>query len=421
MAAEAAESGVFDVTVAGGGMVGCALCCALAGIGLRVALVETRPPEGDWPAGEVDLRVSALTRASQRILANLGAWDAIVALRASPYREMEVWDAGGRGRIHFDAADVGEPDLGHIVENRVIRRALWERLAGLDGVTLHAPDEVVDIGEGEGGSRELRLASGRRLQTRLLVGAEGARSPVREMAGIHSTGWSYEQKAIVATVETEIDHGEVARQRFMPEGPLALLPINDGRCSIVWSTTPARADELLGLDDAAFCRALTAASDGVLGEVLAVGPRGGFPLALRHADSYIAPRLVLVGDAAHGVHPLAGQGVNLGFLDAAVLADVLDEAKRAGRPVGGRPTLRRYERARKGGNIAMLGAMDLFKRLFGNDRVPLVLLRNLGLTAADRAGPLKQALTRRAMGLSGELPRLAQPWAGSSPPGEGTP
>ena len=407
MSAENESARAFDVVVAGGGMVGGALCCALADAGLRIALIEIRRPERDWPADEVDLRVSALTRASQCMLENLGVWDAIVARRASPYREMRVWDACGRGSIHFDAASIGEPDLGHIVENRVTQLALWEGMERRDGVTLFAPDEIATIGSGEREHREIGLKSGLRLRTALLVAAEGARSPVREMAGIHSSGWSYDQHAIVATIATGKHHGEVARQRFMRDGPLALLPINDGRSSIVWTTTPGRADALMAMDDAAFCAALTEASDRVLGDVQSVGPRGVFPLALRHADTYIAPGLVLIGDAAHGVHPLAGQGVNLGFLDAAVLADVLSEARQVGRPLGGQPTLRRYERARKGANMAMLGAMDLFKRLFSNDLAPLVAMRNLGLAAADHSGPFKQMMIRRAMGLVGERPTLA--------------
>ena len=407
----------FDVVIAGGGMVGSALCCALADAGLRLALIEIRRPERAWPAGEVDLRVSALTRASQYVLENIGVWDAIVARRASPYREMHVWDACGRGSIHFDAASIGEPDLGHIVENRVTQLALWERVEECPGVVIFAPDEIETIGMDGDECREIHLKSGARLRTALLVAAEGARSPVREMAGIHSSGWSYDQHAIVATISTADHHGEVARQRFMPDGPLALLPIDDGRCSIVWTTTPGRAESLMAMDDAAFCAALTEASDRVLGDVTSVGPRGVFPLSLRHADSYIAPGLVLIGDAAHGVHPLAGQGVNLGFLDAAVLVDVLVEARRAGRSLGGRSTLRRYERARKGPNMAMLGAMDLFKRVFSNELAPLVALRNLGLAAADNSGPLKQMMVRRAMGLIGERPTLAIRRPGHAPGG----
>lgn len=396
-----------EVAVSGGGMVGAALVCALVQQGFQVALVELREPSRDWPAGEIDLRVSALTRASQRILENLGAWPRLCQLGAHPYRRMQVWDAGGRGRIHFDAAEIGEPDLGHIVENRVTQLALWERFPAFDNLHLLCPDrvEAIDL---NGERPSMNLASGKTLRAQLLVGAEGANSPLRELAGIHSSGWAYDQHAIVATVWVERHHDETARQRFLPTGPLAFLPLDQGRCSIVWSTSPEEAERLMALADDAFCAELTEASERMLGQVTRIGPRGAFPLRLRNADHYVLPGLALIGDAAHGIHPLAGQGVNLGLLDAAELAEVLVEARRAHRPLGSLKTLRRYERARKGANIAMLGAMDLFKRLFSNDLVPLALLRNLGLDLADRAGPLKGLVTRRALGLVGELPELAR-------------
>jgi len=396
-----------DVAISGGGMVGAALACALARQGFNVALVEVRQPAHDWPEGEIDQRVSALTRASQRILENLGAWPRVVALGAHPYRRMVVWDAGGRGRIGFDAAEIGEADLGHIVENRVTQLALWERFPSFDNLHLLAPDKVAAIDLG-GDRPRITLESGRTIRAALLVGAEGANSPLRDLAGIHSSGWAYDQHAIVATIGVEHHHDETARQRFLPTGPLAFLPLDQGRCSIVWSTSPEEAERLMALDDTAFCAELTEASERMLGQVTHIGPRGVFPLRLRNADRYVLPGLALIGDAAHGIHPLAGQGVNLGLLDAAELADVLIEARRAHRPLGSLKTLRRYERARKGANIAMLGAMDLFKRLFSNDLLPLAVLRNLGLDFADRSGPIKGLITRRALGLMGELPALAR-------------
>jgi 2-octaprenylphenol hydroxylase len=388
-------------------MVGSALGCALGEQGFRVALIEIREPEQTWPAGEVDLRVSALSRASQRILQNLGAWEPMVALRVSPYQGMHVWDAEGNGSIRFHAAEIGEPDLGHIVENRVTQLALWERLGEIESVTRFAPDKLERLSSDAAGS-ELHLASGRTISARLLVGAEGASSPVREIAGINSSGWRYDQHAIVATIRTEKHNDGIARQRFMPTGPLAFLPLDRCRCSIVWSTSPAEAKRLMALDDESFCIELTRAGRQMLGAVGEVGPRGEFPLGLRNADQYVKAGLALVGDAAHGIHPLAGQGVNLGFLDAATLADVLVEARRRDRSFGGLPTLRRYERARKGADLAMLGAMDFFKRLFSNSNPALALARNFGLNLADRSGPLKHHLMRRAMGLPGELPSLAE-------------
>ena len=388
-------------------MVGAALACALAEQQFNVIVVELAEPKADWPADEVDLRVSALTRASQLILQNLGVWERMQEMRVSPYREMRVWDATGRGSIHFDAADIGEPDLGHIVENRVTQLALWERLATFDNVERLFPDAVTAIDAHDSGSL-VTLQSGAQISAKLLVGAEGANSTVRDLAEITSSGWAYDQHAIVATIWPERHHGDIARQRFMPTGPLAFLPIDDGRCSIVWSTSPSEAERLMALDDKAFCGALTEASEQVLGEITRIGPRGCFPLKLRNADHYVKPGLALVGDAAHGIHPLAGQGVNLGFLDAATLVDVLCEARSHGRALGSMATLRRYERARKGANIAMLGAMDAFKRLFSNENRPLTLMRNLGLSLMDASGPVKRVIVRRALGLFGELPTLVQ-------------
>jgi 2-octaprenylphenol hydroxylase len=396
-----------DLIIVGGGMVGSALGCAAAEAGYSVTLLERKEPQREWPKDEVDLRVSALTRASQRILENLGAWRRMSEMRISPYTDMEVWDAAGSGRIHFSAAEIGEANLGHIVENRVTQLALWERLEQLPNVTLRCPASVSELLL-EQGPPELRLSDGSRLQAKLIVAADGRDSQLRAMAGIGTKGWDYDQHAIVATVTPSRHHGHTARQRFMKTGPLAFLPIDDGRCSIVWSTSPQQASELMALDDTAFCMALTEASERMLGEVEAVGPRGVFPLRLGHAETYIRPGLALIGDAAHAIHPLAGQGVNLGFLDAAALAETLIEAGKNGRSIGSLSTLRRYERARKGGNMSMLAAMDAFKRTFSNEILPLRLLRNLGLSLADHSGPLKQLLVRRAMGLSGELPRLAR-------------
>lgn len=246
------------------------------------------------------------------------------------------------------------------------------------------------------------------LEADLLVGADGRDSWVRRQVGIEVKGWPYGQSAIVATVRPEHFHRETAWQRFLPSGPLAFLPLPDGLCSIVWSTRPEEAERLMALDDTAFGEALTAAFGCTLGEVTLEGPRGLFPLRLQHALEYVRPGLALVGDAAHAIHPLAGQGVNLGLMDAAALAEVLLAARQRGRPMGSELTLSRYQRWRKGENLAMMAAMDGFKRLFSNRIPPLRLVRNLGLLAADRAEPLKRIIVRRAMGLSGDLPRLAR-------------
>ena len=402
-----AETLRCDVVVVGAGMVGAAMACALEGSGLRVLVIEAREPAADWPADEVDLRVSALTRASQRILQAVGAWPRMCALRVSPYREMHVWDAGGRGSIHFDGAEVGEPELGFIVENRVTQLALWERLGQIAEIERLCPAEVAEL-ELNVPEPRLTLQDGREIIARLVVAADGARSVVRGLAGIATRGWVYDQHALVATVTPEQSHRDTAWQRFLPTGPLAFLPIDDGRCSIVWSTSPQQAEQLAAMHEFEFLTELEAASGGFLGRMLAVGPRGVFPLRLQHALSYVKPGLALIGDAAHTVHPLAGQGVNLGLLDAATLAEVILEAGLKGREIGSLATLRRYERTRRGDNMAMMAVFDGFKRLFGAGPLPLRLLRNLGLDLTDRTGPLKRMLVRRAMGISGELPRLAQ-------------
>ena len=398
----------YDLIIAGGGMVGSTLACALSDADLKIALLESAPLERIRPGEETDLRVSAVNRASQRIFAAVGAWSGMTAWRVSPFRDMRVWDAGGFGQIHFDSATLGEPLLGWIIENRVIQYALLERVRQLPAVELLCPAALETAWPEDAGGWRVRLIDGREFTTRLLVGADGAQSKVRELAEIDTRGWSYHQKALVANVRAAEPHQETAWQRFLPTGPLAFLPLHDGRCSIVWSTTPEQADQLLALDEYNFAQALTEAFERRLGEIVLVGPRGAFPLRLQHARAYVKPGLALIGDAAHVVHPLAGQGVNLGLLDAATLAEVLLDGLAAGHEVGALRVLRRYERWRKSDNLPMLGIMDGFKRLFGNSLPPVRLLRNLGLNLTDAAGPLKNAMARRAMGLEGDLPKLAR-------------
>lgn len=399
---------VFDILVVGGGMVGAAFALACSGKGLSVAVVETREPQRDWPTGTVDLRVSALSRASQRMLTRLGAWPRIAQLGASPYRSMRVWDAASFGEIHFDSADLGEPDLGHIVENRAIQLALWERLEQCPDITLVCPASISDLQRRARGA-ELVLGDGRVLECRLLVAADGRDSLTRDLAGISTQGWDYDQNAIVANVKPERWHQETAWQRFLPTGPLALLPLADGRCSIVWSASQTKATELLAMDEAAFSQALTESIEGRLGQVWVDGPRASVPLRLQHAERYVEQGLALIGDAAHAIHPLAGQGVNLGFLDAAALVDALDLALDRRRDIDSLWTLRRYERARRGDNLAMLAAMDGFKRLFGNGFPPIAAVRGLGLAVTDRVVPVKRLFMERALGLGGGLPALARP------------
>ena len=397
----------FDIIVAGGGMIGAACALALARERFSVALVDRHVPKPLSADDPMELRVSALSRASERFLRNLGAWDAIEAVRVSPYREMHVWDAQGNGSVHFDAADVAEPCLGHIVENRAIQAALWKQLGTTPGARVYAPDAVVTVTPDESGI-DVALESNETLRGRLLVGSDGAASPLRERFGIGVSGANYEQQGIVCVIRTQKPHGEVARQRFLPTGPLAFLPLADGSVSIVWSADNAEATRLMAMTDAEFCAELAQASEGVLGGVTSCGKRAAFPLRRQHADSYVAPRAVLIGDAAHVVHPLAGQGANLGFLDAAALVETLCEAREDGRDIGQPRVLRRYERWRRGDNLATLWAMEGFHRLFHAANPLVAGARNLGFQVFDGTGPVKRAVMRQAMGLRGDLPRLSR-------------
>ena len=403
----------FDVIIAGGGMVGAA-CAALFGAydptrTLRVAVLEPRPMAFP-PAGEpVGLRVSAASRASQRLLQRTGAWERIAERGAGAYQRMVVWDErgtpDGAGSIHFDAADLGEPDLGHIVENRSVQAALIERAVAHGATIMRAG--VAGL-EPSGAAMTVVTTEQRRLTAALLIAADGGDSVVRGLAGIGTRGWDYGQQAVVAHLEPERSHASTAWQRFLATGPLALLPLADGRVSLVWSTTPDRAAQLVTLDDDEFSAAVSEASARVLGTLRPTTARASFPLRLLHALDYTRPRLALVGDAAHGVHPLAGQGVNLGLMDCAALAQAVGEALEQGADPGDRAALRRYERWRKAENLPAMALMDGLKRLFSNDDLALSWARRTGLGMVDRVAPLKRILIRRAMGLSGEVPLPAQ-------------
>lgn len=398
----------YDVVIVGGGMVGAAFACALANTKLRVALIEGKSPDLDWPKSQYDLRTSAVSRASQRILEALEVWPLMEAMRVSPYTDMHVWDSSGNGVIHFDCADIGEPTLGHIVENGVILAALYKRLTTIDNVTLLCPASPRALIKGLNGYT-LTLEQGQPLQADLVIAADGARSWVRQSAGIEVQIHDYQQTAVVTNVKTAEHHQYTAWQVFLPTGPLAFLPLNEGYSSIVWSTSQGQAQELLAMDDADFKAALEQAFSGKLGAITEVAQRGAFPLRSLHAKHYVKPGLALIGDAAHTIHPLAGQGVNLGFADAACLAEVLVDALQEGKPIGAYPVLRRYERWRKGDNLSMLTAMSTFKSVFGSHSLLLRVGRNNGFNLTNRITPLKNLFIRYAMGLIGDLPKLAKP------------
>jgi 2-polyprenylphenol 6-hydroxylase len=402
-----------DIAVVGAGMVGAATAALLArkAPGATIVVLDAEAPPRWRAADEPGLRVSALSEASRRILAACGAWEEIAAGRISPYAQMRVWDGavpcGAPGALRFSSTDVGAPLLGHIVENELVRLALRNALQKLEQVSLMDGARLASLSFA-GERAELAIDDGRRLKARLVVGADGGASPSRGMAGLKTEGHDYEQRALVCNLRCQLSHGETAWQRFLPQGPIALLPLADGRVSMVWSTTPDRAAELLAADDESFCLAVTEASDGCLGEMLEAGPRAAFPLRMRHAPRYTRARYALVGDAAHTVHPLAGQGVNLGFLDAAALAQTVAAGIEAGRDPGDPALLRRYERWRKPENVIAMLAFDGINRLFSNDDPALGALRRAGFTMVDRLAPLKGVFIRRAMGLAGDLPDVVR-------------
>jgi len=408
------ETNDAEVIIVGGGLVGATLAALLGEAGMTVDMLDARPSALDAEAvgrGEAAARVSAITPVSERLLTHLGTWQWAAERRVTPYRGMQVWDGEGSGEIRFHADEAGVSVLGHIVENEVLLAALEHRLAELPSVRCHYGAWLSALQTPARG-RRLVLADGRRRWAPLVVAADGARSQLRELAGIAMSSRDTGQAALVTTVRTDRPHGGVARQVFLPTGPLAFLPLtlDDGPhyCSIVWSTTPAEAERLAALPAAELGEALRQAFGDSLGAVAVVGAVHRFPLVQRHAEHYVEPGLALVGDAAHSIHPLAGQGVNLGFMDAAVLAEELIEARRRGVAPGDVRILARYARRRRGDNATMLALMDAFRRLFGAGHPALRLARNLGLSGVDRLTPLKRLMMRQAVGERGRLPRTCR-------------
>ena len=400
----------FDVVIAGGGMVGLALACSLHGSGLRIAVLEHQPQAETPLTAEHSVRVSAINAASERLLQHIGVWDDITARRASPYAGMEVWDRDSFGRIAFRADDYGYAHLGHIIENPVLQQALWQRAASLSEVTMLAPAQLKSVAWGEN-EAFITLEDGRMLTARLVVGADGANSWLRRHADIPLTFWDYGHTALVATIRTEEPHQGVARQVFHGDGILAFLPFSDPHlCSIVWSLPPEEAARLAALDEAAFNRELAMQFDLRLGLCRVEGERHTFPLTGRYARSFAAHRLALIGDAAHTVHPLAGQGVNLGFMDAAELAAEIRRLQKQGKDFGQHLYLKRYERRRKHSAALMLAGMQGFRDLFDGQNPAKKLLRDIGLTLADNLPGVKPRLVRQAMGLN-DLPDWLNPSA----------
>jgi 2-octaprenylphenol hydroxylase len=410
------DSTEFDIAVVGGGMAGLVFTSLLAdscqsqGLSLRIALLEESPPDPMAADAPLDLRVSALAPAARDILTRLGIWQQLPSECVSPYQRMCVWQAQGqagkRRSITFDAAEVGEAWLGYIVENRAIRQLAWKKLAAAANVTLLTGQQATELTETPDRCT-LRLAADRTLTARLVVGADGAQSWVRQQFGVAFKERGYGQSGVVTHVATERPHNMTAWQRFLPDGPVALLPLADGRSSLVWSCPETLAKELLSVSAEEFACRLEDALDGALGAINCAAPRAAFPLSMGYAEAYTGRRFALIGDAAHRVHPLAGQGANLGLLDAACLAGQLAEHLQLPMADPGDPrVLRRYERNRKGDNLATMGTMDVLNRLF---TPPYGELAGLGMEWVDRCGPLKVRLAKYAMGRGRELPAAAQP------------
>ncbi|MCG8315433.1 MAG: FAD-dependent monooxygenase [Pseudomonadales bacterium] len=409
---------VLDIVVIGGGMAGLAFASALKDAPVSILLVDpqAQPSPEKWP-GCFDPRVSALSVASETLLQNVGAWELMASQRFCPYRHMDVWDGDGTGKVQFDTNELATDHLGHIVENRVTQWALYQCVLQQANVSfvessLQSLRPLIN-------GWQVSLSNGDCYRPALVVGADGGRSLAREQAGFHVRAWPYHHRAIVTTVKTEKTHQHTARQRFMTTGPLAFLPLcekpnaqgdaDTGQySSIVWSLDSDEAEAVMALNDTEFKRQLGRAFEYRLGEILETDMRYSFPLVQQHASHYIQPGLALIGDAAHTIHPLAGQGINLGFMDAAVLAEEVALSTHRGLCPGERMGLRRYERRRKTHNLTTMGAMEGFKRLFEPLNWWMTSVRNEGMNQFNRHNIAKRKVVSQAMGLEGDLPKIAR-------------
>lgn len=399
-----------EVLVIGGGMAGMTLGNALAGAGVAATVIDSSPQDALLDAG-YDGRASAIAWGSAQVFKGIGLWP-FLEPAAGPIRNIRVADGTiERGPamlfLHYDHADIGDDPFGYMIENRATRRGLFEQAKALDGLELLAPARVAALDRSAGGV-EAELEDGTHIRARLAVGAEGRLSPTRVSAGIAVTQLDYRQTAIVCTVAHEYEHEGVAVEYFLPSGPFAMLPMTDRRMNIVWTERTALTPGFMALDDAAFLAELRLRFGDWLGDIELTGPRFAYPLSLQHAARYTDRRLALIGDAAHGIHPIAGQGLNLGLRDVAALAESIIDARRLGLDIGGRDVLGRYERWRRFDTVLLAGVTDGLNRLFSNDIPPLRLARDLGIAAVDRLPPLKKFLMRHAMGAVGDLPRLVK-------------
>jgi 2-octaprenyl-6-methoxyphenol hydroxylase len=394
-----------DVVIAGGGMIGASLAVALAPLKLRVALVETAPL-GSESQPSFDERTTALSNGSRRIYEGMGIWPA-VAHEATPIRRIHVSDRGRFGFARIDAAEQGVAALGYVLANRALGAALWARLSTNEHLTVHCPATATGLSK-HGEDLEVAVERGGsplRIACRLLVAADGANSSIRRALGIEATTWNYDQVAVITNVLPQKFHDHVAYERFTPTGPVALLPMNEGRCTVVWTLAPDRAQQVMAESDAEFLRELQEAFGMRLGRFTRVGRRHSYPLALTRADEQVAERVVIIGNAAQGLHPIAGQGFNLGLRDVATLAELIAEHRA---DLGSGEMLERYREWRRSDRRTVVAFTDGLVRLFGSPLAGVKMARDLGLLAFDLLPPAKGALSRLSMGVSGRLPKLAR-------------
>ncbi len=403
--AATADRLTVDVVVIGGGLVGLTIGIALGGAGLETAVIDGVDP-AVMQGSAFDGRVCSIAQGSKRVLEGLGVW-AGVARDAEPILEIRVSDGDAPLFLHYDHAEVGADPLGHIVENRHMRQALHARAQALSTVRYLAPVAVEGFTV-DGHRVEAALADGRVVRARLAIAADGRHSRTRAAANIDTVHWSYPQTGIVCTVAHERPHRGIAHERFLPAGPFAILPMRGDRSSLVWTEHASLAPTLVDADPATFHRELARRFGDFLGTLEVVGPRWSYPLALTHAKRYVGERLALVGDAAHAIHPIAGQGFNLGIRDVAALAEMIVDRARLGLDIGSPDMLRGYERWRRFDTIVLVGVTDGLNRLFSNERPLVGLARDIGLAAVNQVPPLKRTFMRHAMGLVGELPRLTR-------------
>ncbi len=385
----------FDVVIVGGGMVGGALACALAPTGLKVAVIEKTKPLNYSPEQAMDLRVSAISVASEQLLAQVGAWPHVLKMRSCPYRYLETWEAPNSNLL-FDSQNMNREYLGHIVENRLIQLALWQQLEQFDNIELFVGESITALNAlADGYQVDL---SQQQLTCKLLIGADGANSMVRQVANIGVTAWDYAQHAMLINITTSAPQQDITWQQFTASGPRALLPLSGNKASLVWYDKPEKIKALANLPLDALKQQVIDNFPQRLGE-FSVDACGSFPLTRRHAQQYFKRNLCVVGDAAHTINPLAGQGVNLGFKDVVALSQVISSATEQGQCWWSEETLAKYEQARRGDNLLMQSAMDLFYLSFSNERLPLKLLRNTALKVAGKSSWGKNKVMKYAMGL----------------------